>query len=211
MLDPSTLAMPFFATLALVLAPGPAVLYIVGRSIDGGRTAGFASAAGIATGGLVHVAGAALGLSAIIASSAVAFSALKYLGAAYLIFLGVRTLLSKPDGAAMAGRSPQTLRGLYSQGFVVQALNPKVALFFLAFLPQFIDPARGDTLTQTLILGMMFIALGFCTDSMYAFAAGTAGDWLKRQPLFASFQRYLAGTIFIGLGVTTAFSGAKSR
>jgi threonine/homoserine/homoserine lactone efflux protein len=209
--DPSTLAMPFFATLALVLAPGPAVLYIVGRSIDGGRTAGLTSAAGIATGGLVHVAGAALGLSAIIASSALAFSALKYLGAAYLIFLGVRTLLTKPAAETSVGRRPQSLRGLYSQGFVVQALNPKVALFFLAFLPQFIDPSRGDTLTQTLILGAMFIGLGLCTDSLYALAAGTAGDWLKQQPAFASVQRYVAGTIFIGLGVTTAFSGVKSR
>lgn len=209
--DLSTLAMPFFATLALVIAPGPAVLYIVGRSIDGGRTAGLTSAAGIATGGLVHVAGAALGLSALIASSALAFAALKYLGAAYLIFLGIRTLLSKPAAATDTGRRPQTLRGLYSQGFVVQALNPKVALFFLAFLPQFIDPARGDTLTQTLVLGAMFIGLGLCTDSLYALAAGTAGDWLKQQPAFESAQRYVAGTIFIGLGVTTALSGVKSR
>ena len=211
MFDPSTLAMPFFATLALTIAPGPAVLYIIGRSIDGGRTAGFASAAGIATGGLVHVAGAALGLSALIASSALAFSALKYLGAAYLIYLGVRTLLTKPDAMTSDAPRPRSLRGLYTQGFVVQALNPKVALFFLAFLPQFIDPARGNTLGQTLTLGAMFILLGLCTDSLYALAAGSAGDWLKRQPAFASVQRYAAGTIFIGLGLTTALSGAKSR
>src|SRR5918997_3461879 len=114
--DLSMLAMPFFASLALVVVPGPAVLYIITRSVDQGRTAGFASAAGIATGGLVHVAGAALGLSAIIASSSIAFSALKYLGAAYLIFLGVRTLLTRPDPRVEATRSPRTMRNLYSQG-----------------------------------------------------------------------------------------------
>jgi threonine/homoserine/homoserine lactone efflux protein len=106
--DLSTLAIPFFASLALVVVPGPAVLYIITRSVDQGRTAGFASAAGIATGGLVHVAGAALGLSAIIASSSIAFSALKYVGAAYLIFLGIHTLLIKPNSLSTATRNPRT-------------------------------------------------------------------------------------------------------
>jgi threonine/homoserine/homoserine lactone efflux protein len=211
MLDPSALAMPFFASLALIVVPGPAVLYIVTRSVDQGRTAGLASAAGIATGGLVHVAAAALGLSAILASSAVAFSALKYLGAAYLIFLGVRTLLTRPDPAREATRSQRTLGSLFSQGVVVQALNPKVALFFLAFLPQFVDPARGDVLGQTLLLGAMFVVLGLCSDSLYAVVAGSAGDWLKRQPAWVSAQRYVAGSVFIGLGVTTAVSGAKTK
>ena len=211
MLDPSTLAMPFFASLALIVVPGPAVLYIVTRSVDQGRTAGLASAAGIATGGLVHVAAAALGLSALLASSAVAFSALKYLGAAYLIFLGIRTLLTRPDPAREATRSQRTLSNLFSQGVVVQALNPKVALFFLAFLPQFVDPARGDVLAQTLLLGAMFVVLGLCSDSLYAVVAGSAGDWLKRQPAWVSAQRYVAGSVFIGLGVTTAVSGAKAK
>jgi len=209
--DVSALAMPFFASLALVVVPGPAVLYIITRSVDQGRTAGFASAAGIATGGLVHVAGAALGLSAIIASSSIAFSALKYIGAAYLIFLGIRTLLTKPGPLTAANRSPRTMRSLFSQGVVVQALNPKVALFFLAFLPQFVDPSRGSVLSQTLVLGAMFIILGLCSDSVYAFIAGGAGDWLRRQPAFASVQRYVAGAVFIGLGLTTAFSGSRSK
>ena len=209
--DVSALAMPFFASLALVVVPGPAVLYIITRSVDQGRTAGFASAAGIATGGLVHVAGAALGLSAIIASSSIAFSALKCIGAAYLIFLGIRTLLTKPGPLTAANRSPRTMRSLFSQGVVVQALNPKVALFFLAFLPQFVDPSRGSVLSQTLVLGAMFIILGLCSDSVYAFIAGGAGDWLRRQPAFASVQRYVAGAVFIGLGLTTAFSGSRSK
>jgi threonine/homoserine/homoserine lactone efflux protein len=211
MVDVSSLAMPFFASLALVIVPGPAVLYIITRSVDQGRAAGFTSAAGIATGGLVHVAGAALGLSAIIASSSIAFSALKYFGAAYLIFLGIRTLLTKPDPLSATARSPRSMRNLYSQGVVVQALNPKVALFFLAFLPQFIDPSRGSVVNQTLVLGAMFITLGLCTDSLYAFVAGGAGEWLRRQAAFGSVQRYAAGSVFIGLGLTTALSGAKSK
>jgi len=209
--DASALTVPFFASLALVVVPGPAVLYIITRSVDQGRSAGFTSAAGIATGGLVHVAGAALGLSAIIASSSIAFSTLKYLGAAYLIFLGIRTLMTKPDPLTDLTRSPRTMRNLYSQGVVVQALNPKVALFFLAFLPQFIDPSQGSVLQQTLVLGGMFVALGLCTDSLYAFVAGGAGEWLRRQAAFASAQRYVAGAVFIGLGVTTALSGGKSE
>jgi len=210
-LDPSTLARPFFASLALIIVPGPAVLYIITRSINQGRTAGFASAAGIATGGLVHVAGAALGLSALLASSAIAFSAVKYIGAAYLIYLGIRTLLTKPDPLNEAERQPRTMRALFTQGVVVQAFNPKVALFFLAFLPQFVDPARGDVLGQTLFLGAMFVVVGLCSDSVYAFVAGTAGDWLRQQSAFASVQRYVAGTVFIALGLTTALAGHKSK
>ena len=211
MLDPSSLAMPFLAMVALVIVPGPAVLYIVARSVDQGRAAGFASAAGIATGGLVHVTAAALGLSAILASSALAFSAVKYLGAAYLISIGVRTLLTRPALDATSVRPPRPLRDLYAQGVIVQALNPKVALFFLAFLPQFVEPSRGNVLGQTLLLGAMFIAIGMCSDSLYALVAGSAGAWLRRQPAFAAVQRYVAGAVFIGLGVTTALSGAKSK
>jgi threonine/homoserine/homoserine lactone efflux protein len=211
MLDPSSLAMPFLATLALVIVPGPAVLYIITRSVDQGRTAGLTSAAGIATGGLVHVFAAALGLSALLASSAFAFTAVKYVGAAYLIGIGLRTILTKPTLDAAVTRTPRPMLDLFRQGVVVQALNPKVALFFLAFLPQFIEPSRGSVLGQTLLLGAMFIMVGMCTDSLYALIAGTAGDWLRRQPAFASVQRYVAGLVFIGLGITTALSGAKSK
>jgi threonine/homoserine/homoserine lactone efflux protein len=135
MLDPSLLAMPFFASLALLVVPGPAVLYVIGRSVGQVRRAGFVSVAGIATGSLVHVAGAAVGLSAILASSAVAFSAVKFLGAAYLIYLGIRTLLTRSNTSSGGERRSRTLRTLYVQGAIVEALNPKVALFFLAFLP----------------------------------------------------------------------------
>lgn len=211
LLDPATLIAPFFATLALVLVPGPAVLYIITRSVNQGRRAGLASAAGIATGGLVHVAGAALGLSALLASSAVAFSFVKYLGAAYLIYLGVRTLLTAPALLQTVAIEHPGLHRLYSQGIVVQAFNPKVALFFLAFLPQFIDPQRGSVVVQSLILGGMFIVIGLCTDSTYALIAGTLGDWLRQQRAFAAVQRYVAGVVFVGLGLTTAFTGQPAK
>lgn len=211
LLNPAALIAPFLATLALVLVPGPAVLYIITRSVNQGRKAGLASAAGIATGGLVHVAGAALGLSALLASSAMAFSLVKYLGAAYLIYLGVRTLLTAPALLQSVTAERQGLRRLYSQGIVVQAFNPKVALFFLAFLPQFIDPHRGSVVAQSLILGAMFILIGLCTDSAYALVAGTLGAWLKQQRAFAAVQRYVAGAVFVGLGLTTAFTGQPAK
>ncbi|MCA9844767.1 MAG: LysE family translocator [Thermomicrobiales bacterium] len=211
LLDPAALVAPFLATLALVLVPGPAVLYIITRSVNQGRRAGLTSAAGIATGGLVHVAGATLGLSALLASSAVAFSLVKYLGAAYLIYLGLRTLLTAPALLQPATIERQRMRRLYTQGIVVQAFNPKVALFFLAFLPQFIDPHRGSAVVQSLILGTMFILVGLCTDSTYALVAGAFGAWLRQQRAFAAVQQYVAGSVFVGLGLTTAFTGHPSK
>lgn len=209
--DVSTLMIFIAATLALLLVPGPAVLYIIARGVDQGRMAGLASAVGIATGSLFHVVAAALGLSAILASSALAFSIVKYLGAAYLIFLGIRTLMTRPDMAEPIARRPRTRRELFTQGVVVQVLNPKIALFFLAFLPQFVDPARGNVTLQTLFFGVLLMLMGLCTDSLYALVSGSAGDWLKRQPAFASAQRYVAGVVFIGLGVTTALTGTRSK
>ena len=209
--DASTLMLFTAATLALLVVPGPAVLYIIARGIDQGRLAGLASAAGIATGSLVHVVAAALGLSALLASSALAFSTVKYLGAAYLIYIGVRTLLTRPAPDAIAIPRLRSMRELFTQGVVVQVLNPKIALFFFAFLPQFVDPARGNVATQTLFLGGLLMLMGLCTDSLYALVSGSAGDWLKRQPAFASAQRYVAGTVFIGLGVTTALTGSRAK
>jgi threonine/homoserine/homoserine lactone efflux protein len=209
--DGSTLAIFFVATLALLIVPGPAVLYIVARGIDQGRAAGLASAVGIATGSLFHVVAASLGLSAMLASSALAFSVVKYLGAAYLIYLGVRTLLTRTATSETLARPPRTVRELYTQGVAVQLLNPKIALFFLAFLPQFVNPASGSVTLQTLFFGGLLMLMGLCTDSTYALVSGSAGDWLKRQPAFATAQRYVAGSVFIGLGMTTALTGSRSR
>jgi threonine/homoserine/homoserine lactone efflux protein len=211
MLDAARL--PFFvaAALSLLLLPGPAVLYIVTRSIHQGRRAGIVSVLGIQLGTLFHVAAAALGLSAILMSSALAFSIVKYLGAAYLIFLGIRTLMTRPETAENPQVEAASLKRVFSQGVIVNVLNPKTALFFVAFLPQFADPARGSLALQLLLLGAIFVGLGMLTDGSYALLAGSFGQWLKRSRTFARMQRYVAGTVYIGLGVTTALAGSSNQ
>jgi threonine/homoserine/homoserine lactone efflux protein len=205
--DPSRLALFVGAALALLVVPGPAVLYVVTQSIGQGRRAGLASTGGIFTGTLVHVAAATIGLSALLASSALAFDVVKYLGAAYLIVVGVRRLAgferSDGDGARPAARS---LGRLYRQGIVVNVLNPKAALFFIAFLPQFVDPGRGAAWVQILLLGLLFACLGFLSDSTWALVAGTLGERLQRSTRFPRVRRYVSGTIFVGLGAVAAFS-----
>jgi threonine/homoserine/homoserine lactone efflux protein len=197
------------AALALLLLPGPAVLYIVSRSVAQGRLAGLVSDVGIHAGTMVHVIAASLGLSALLMTSALAFAAVKYLGAAYLIWLGVRKLLGKdaaPAEASAPGRGGY-LR-LLRDGFIVNLFNPKTALFFLAFLPQFADVSRGHVATQIAFLGLLFVALGLVTDGCYAIAAGTAGEWIKRhRGHYLGFERYVTGVVMIGLGVTAALAG----
>ncbi|MBN1449930.1 MAG: LysE family translocator [Anaerolineales bacterium] len=194
------------AALILLLTPGPAVLYIIARGMDQGRLAGFVSVLSIESGNSVHVLAATLGLSAILMSSALAFSIVKYLGAAYLIYLGVRRLLTRSQDHEIASLQPQSLRRIYSQGVLVAILNPKTALFFLAFLPQFVDPSAGSVTLQLLLLGGMFVMMAIVTDSMYALLASTAGGWLKRNQSFLRADRYLVGSVYIGLGVTAALS-----
>jgi threonine/homoserine/homoserine lactone efflux protein len=208
--DASTLAVFVAAALALLLVPGPAVLYIVARSIDQGRSAGLVSVLGVHLGSLVHVAAAAIGISSLIASSAVAFSVVKYAGAAYLIYLGVRALLSREEPGEVEVRA-EPLGKLLRQGAVVNILNPKTALFFLAFLPQFVDPGAGYVALQLTFFGLVFVALGLVTDSLYALAAGTAGDLLRSHRLFLGARRWVSGTVFIGLGLATALSGSRQK
>jgi threonine/homoserine/homoserine lactone efflux protein len=194
------------AALILLLTPGPAVLYIIARSMDQGRLAGFVSVLSIETGNSVHVLAATLGLSAILMSSALAFTVVKYLGAAYLIYLGIRRLLTRDEGHEIAKLQRQSLRRIYSQGVLVAILNPKTALFFLAFLPQFVDPSSGSMTLQLLTLGGLFVMMAIVTDSMYALLASTAGGWLKRNRSFLRAERYVVGSVYIGLGVTAALS-----
>jgi threonine/homoserine/homoserine lactone efflux protein len=194
------------AALILLLTPGPAVLYIIARSVDQGRLAGFVSVLSIESGNSVHVLGATLGLSAILMSSALAFSIIKYLGAAYLIYLGIRRLLARDQGHEIARFQKQSLRRIYSQGVLVAILNPKTALFFLAFLPQFVDPSAGSVTLQLLTLGGLFVMMAIVTDSMYALLASTAGNWLKKNRSFLNAERYVVGSVYIGLGVTAALS-----
>jgi threonine/homoserine/homoserine lactone efflux protein len=196
------------AALVLLLIPGPAVLYIVARSVEQGRLAGFVSDIGIHAATLVHVLAAALGLSALLASSALAFSVVKYAGAAYLIWLGLKKIFGRAEAL---GEDLALVRYSYARlfrdGFVVNLLNPKTALFFFAFLPQFAEPSRGHLAMQIAFLGLLFAALGFVTDGCYALVAGTAGNLLKRSRAYLRFERYVSGTLFIGLGVTAAFAG----
>jgi threonine/homoserine/homoserine lactone efflux protein len=196
-----------FAALVLLLTPGPAVLYIIARSIDQGRRAGLVSVLGIETGNFIHVLAATLGLSAILLSSPLAFAIVKYLGAVYLIYLGVRRLLMREYAQQVAEVQPQSLRRVYSQGVAVAVLNPKTALFFFAFLPQFVDPAKGSVTGQLFLLGCMFVLMAIVTDSLYALLAGTAGKWLKGSRGFVIAERYLVGCVYIGLGVMAALTG----
>ena len=208
--DGSTLGLFVLAALALLLVPGPSVLYIVTRSIEQGRSAGLVSVVGVHLGSLVHITAAAIGLSSLLVSSALAFNVVKYLGAAYLVFLGIRALLTKEVPEDVKVR-PAPLRKLLRQGAVVNVLNPKTALFFLAFLPQFVDPQAGMPALQIVFFGLVFVALGFVTDGLYAVLAGTAGNWLRASRGWYAMRRYVSGSVFIGLGLAAAFSGSRQR
>jgi threonine/homoserine/homoserine lactone efflux protein len=199
--DSQTLGVFALAALALLLVPGPAVLYVVAQSVDQGRLAGFASVAGLHVGTLVHTAAAAIGLSALIVSSAVAFSIVKYAGAAYLVYLGVRRLLERRPAEAVASRR-RPLTGLFWRGTVVNVLNPKTAIFFFAFLPQFVDP-DATVWSQVVVFGLVFVALGLCSDGLYAMTAASLGRWLRRRP---GLLRYGSGSVYIGLGAVTALA-----
>ena len=197
------------ASVVLLLTPGPAVLYIVARSIEQGRTAGLISVLGIHLGTIVHIAAAAVGLSALIVSSALAFAIVKYLGAAYLIWIGIRTFMAKDLDAEAPVLPAEPLYRAFRDGFLVNLLNPKTAIFFLAFLPQFVDPARGGLHWQILTLGLTFMGLGIISDGMFALTAGAAGEFLRRNTRFLRIQRWFAGTSFIGLGLTAALATRK--
>jgi threonine/homoserine/homoserine lactone efflux protein len=207
--DPTLWGLFVVASLVLLLTPGPAVLFIVARSVAQGRSAGLVSVLGIHLGTIVHIVAAAIGLSALLVSSALAFAIVKYLGAAYLIWMGIRTLMAK-DPEPQAGDVPSgTLRRIFRDGFVVNLFNPKTAIFFLAFLPQFIDPARGGVHWQIIVLGLTFMGLGMLSDGMFAVVAGAAGDFLRRNRRFLRLQRWFAGISFIGLGITAALAIRK--
>lgn len=204
-----TLVLFSLAALALLVVPGPAVLYIVARSIDQGRSAGFASVAGVHAGSLVHIGAAALGLSAILVSSATAFNAIKYAGAAYLIVLGIRTIRARSAPISTEAPIRQPLGRVFRQGMIVNVLNPKTALFFFAFLPQFVSVSQGSVAKQILMLGLLFIALGLVSDGAYALLAAKVGAALKGNPRFVARRNLLSGSIYVALGVLTAFSGSR--
>ena len=207
MLDLHTILAFSVAALALLVVPGPSVLYIVTRSLHQGRVAGLVSVLGVQTGGLVHVLAAAVGVSALVLSSALLFSVVKFAGAAYLIYLGVKTMLSREESVLERVPAPHSLGQIYRQGALVNALNPKTALFFLAFLPQFVRPERGSVAVQTLLLGALFLGLATVSDSTYALLAGVIGRKLRQNQGFLKRQKYLTGGVYVALGLGAATAG----
>src|SRR5215468_2166061 len=195
----------------LLVIPGPAVTYVVSRSIGHGRAAGLVSVLGIVAGTLCHVVAATLGLSALLVSSALAFQFVKYLGAAYLIYLGIKTLRSSDQQLLASAGSETSLARIFGQGFLVNLLNPKTALFFLAFLPQFVDPALGHATLQILVLGVLFALMGWMSDSVWALIAGTVAERIRGSLRLRRIQRQVSGGGLIALGVAAAFSGARSK
>ncbi len=210
MIDLSTLVVFLTACLVLLITPGPAVLYIVTRSLDGGPSAGVAATLGVATGTLCHVIAAALGLSTLLITSALAFNMVKYLGAAYLLFLGIRAFTATETNQPSAVAAAKTLGRIWVEGVMLQLLNPKVALFLFALLPQFVDPARGTPALQIFVFGVILLSLGIITDGTYALGSGVARRWL-RHPKFVRGQRRLAGGMLIGLGIAAALSDSSNR
>jgi threonine/homoserine/homoserine lactone efflux protein len=207
----SSLLLFVSAAVVLLVIPGPAVLYVTSRTIGQGRGAGLVSALGIGAGTLVHAAAAAVGLSALLMSSAIAFGVVKYLGAAYLIYLGIQKL-RREESLAPSESAPRTkLSRVFGQGMVVNILNPKTALFFFAFLPQFVDASRGNVALQILVLGTLFAAMGITSDSLWALFAGTVALRLNRNSHWNRTQRYVSGGMLISLGVATALAGTGGK
>lgn len=214
---PSGSTLLSFVATAIVfcVVPGPNVLYIVSRALAEGRRVGLASVLGVNTASVVHIGLAALGLSALLASSALAYDVVRYAGAAYLVFLGVRALLRSrgPDAVEAPDAVPHDARAdawaAYRQGFVVNLLSPKTALFFLALLPQFVDPARGSTAVQVLVLGFVLLAIGAVNDSLYALGAGALAHRLHRHGSWLRVSQRVSALVYIALGLGAAFAGGR--
>jgi threonine/homoserine/homoserine lactone efflux protein len=198
------IALFLVASALLTIAPGPDIVYVLTRGITQGRKAGFAAALGFATGVIFHTALAALGIAALIRSSEIAFSLVRYAGAAYLIYIGVRAVMSKSAFALETGDDKRALRTIYMQSVVGNVLNPKVTLFFLSFLPQFVNTAAGHLETQMLLLGAIFMVQTVVIFGAVALFSGFIGDWLKRKPVIGDRLNLFAGLTFIGLGIRVA-------
>lgn len=205
--DSTTLLLFCAATLAILLVPGPSVLYIVTRSVAQGRSAGLTSVLGVHAGSVVHVVAAALGISAILAASATAFTVVKYLGAAYLIWIGVRKLLQRGGGVEIVETPTVSTTRLFWEGFVVNVLNPKTAIFFLAFLPQFAVPSAGPVVPQILLLGALWVVLGLASDGTYALLASLLSERLRRSLRARRRLDVGSGLVYLSLGTATALSG----
>ena len=193
------------ASVALLVIPGPAVIYIVNRSVADGRQIGLAAVVGLELGTFMHVLAATVGLSAILATSENAFNVVKYLGASYLVLIGLRTLTRKPE-AISTSASSMTQSQAFRQGFIINTLNPKIALFFLSFLPQFINPNISSNARQSLILGSVFVLCGFVIDGIYALTASSLREVLVKGKALPFIQQYVAGVVFVLLGAAAALA-----
>lgn len=195
------------AALVMNISPGPSNFYVMSQSVARGPAAGMVAAAGLAAGSLIHVAAAALGLSAVFLYSPAAFAAVKLLGATYLVYLGLRHLLSRNGPAAgVTTSSSRPLRRVFRESVLVEALNPKTALFFLAFLPPFVDEAAGPPAPQILLLGLIVTLTAIPCDTLVAFASGSVARLLERRPIFHRIRDWACGTVLIGLGVFVALA-----
>jgi threonine/homoserine/homoserine lactone efflux protein len=210
---PTLSALELFAVaaFALIVVPGPSVLYIVSQSVSHGRVGGLAAVLGVEVGAFVHVAGAALGVSAIIASSATAFSLLKIAGGAYLVLLGIRRLLEHDADAEPGSARTRPLGAIFRQGMIVNALNPKTALFFLAFLPQFVDPERGNVALQAAVLGLVWVAIATASDAAWALGSGSLVGLVRASTRARRVERFASGGVLIGLGVLATLAHPARR
>ncbi|BDP43871.1 lysine transporter LysE (plasmid) [Deinococcus aetherius] len=208
LIDPAALGTFLVASLVIIMAPGPDFAMVVARSISGGWRVGLSTTFGFSLGVLAHTLFAAFGLSALLLTSALAFEIVKWAGAAYLIYLGIKALLERTPHVALPGQgaAPPTLRRAFWQAALTDLLNPKVALFFLAFLPQFIHPERGSVVAQFLILGLLFLLVGLVWDAFLAVLAGRVGVWAARHPWFVLVQTRISGAVMLALGVRLALS-----
>ncbi|KIC47201.1 lysine transporter LysE [Ruegeria sp. ANG-S4] len=205
MIDPSVLLTYSLIVLGFVFIPGPATLLTVARATTSGTKVGIATGAGITAGDFLHTTMAVVGISAIIAASATLFTILKYIGAAYLIYLGLRAILEKTPIDLGQGRLPITAPQAFRQAILAEILNPKTALFFLAFLPQFVAPEKGFAVLQLTILGVVFALIGFFSTIVYSVAAGSLGNFFRRNPTVLKWQGKVVGGIYCALGVRLAF------
>jgi len=196
-------------TVLICIVPGPDMLYIVSRSTGQGRSAGVVSCLGIATGGLLQTMAVALGISSVFLVVPIAYDILKYVGAAYLVYLGMRFILSHQEMQTSLHEGKPDFRKAFFQGGLTTLLNPKVALFYVAFLPQFVDPTRGHVSLQLLILGLLFNITSLAVDTSVAGLSSLLGSWLKRRSRAAKLIPWLTGSILVGLGVRLAFSGQQ--
>lgn len=193
------------ASLALIVTPGPDMIYVVTRGVSQGRAAGLVSAWGACSGLIVHTVLASIGLSALLQSSAAAFTVVRYVGAAYLIYLGIKAFLSRENFSVPRASAPTLrLKKLFLQGVASNVLNPKIALFFLAFLPQFVSPASGNAALQMLVLGLIFTILALLVFNVIAYFSGTLGYWLDKKPAFARGLQWMTGSVLVGLGLRLA-------